>query len=171
MKKVSVFVVLLAVVFLGFNASAQTKSKYAHVNSNDLMQVMPGMDTARTAIENHAKQLEDEMKAMYAEYERKVTDFQEKQGTMSQSLQQVKMKEIQDLQARIQSFEEQAQLDLQAKQEELLKPLVDRAKDAISAVAKENGYSYVFDSGLGVILYSEETDNILELVKKKIGIK
>jgi len=171
MKKVSVFVVLLAVVFLGFNASAQTKSKYAHVNSNDLMQVMPGMDTARTAIENHAKQLEDELKAMYAEYERKVADFQEKQGTMSQSLQQVKMKEIQDLQARIQSFEEQAQLDLQAKQEELLKPLVDRAKDAISAVAKENGYSYVFDSGLGVILYSEETDNILELVKKKIGIK
>ena len=171
MKKVSVFVVLLAVVFLGFNASAQTKSKYAHVNSNDLMQVMPGMDTARTAIETFAKQLEDEMKAMYNEYEKKVADFQRDQPILSQSVQNVKMKDIQDLQARIQTFEEQAQLDLQAKQEELLKPLVDRAKDAISAVAKENGYSYVFDSGLGVILYSEETDNILELVKKKIGIK
>ena len=171
MKRVSVFVVLLMVVFLGFNASAQTKSKFAHVNSNDLMLIMPGIDTAQTAIQDHAKQLEDEMKAMYAEYERKVTDFQEKQATMSQSLQQVKMKEIQDLEARIRSFEEQAQLDLQSKQEELLKPIVDRAKAAIADVAKENGYTYVFDSGLGVLLYSEESDNIIELVKKKLGIK
>ena len=171
MKRVSVFVVVLMVVFLGFNVSAQTKSKFAHVNSNDLMLIMPGIDTAQTAIQNHAKQLEDEMKAMYSEYEKKATDFQEKQATMSQSLQQVKMKEIQDLESRIRSFEEQAQIDLQSKQEELLKPIVDRAKAAIADVAKENGYSYVFDSGLGVLLYSEESDNIIELVKKKLGIK
>ncbi len=171
MKRVSVFVTLLMVVFLGFNLSAQTKSKFAHVNSNDLMLLMPGIDTAQKAIQDYAKQLEDEMKAMYGEYEKKTADFQNNQATMSQSLQQIKLKELQDLETRIRAFEEQAQAELQSKQEALLKPLVDKAKVAIADVAKEHGYSYVFDSALGVLLYSDETDNIMELVKKKLGIK
>ena len=171
MKKVSFFAVFVLVICLGFNVSAQTKSKFAHVNSNDLMLIMPGIDTAQQAIQNYAKQLEDEMKAMYSEYEKKALDFQNNQATMSQSLQQIKMKELQDLEARIRSFEEQAQTELQTKQEELLRPVVDKAKAAIADVAKEQGYTYVFDSGLGVLLYSDEGDNIIELVKKKLGIK
>ncbi|MDR0368233.1 MAG: OmpH family outer membrane protein, partial [Bacteroidales bacterium] len=133
--------------------------------------IMPGIDTAQQAIQDYAKQLEDEMKAMYSEYEKKALDFQNTQATMSQSLQQTKMKELQDLEARIRTFEEQAQTELQSKQEELLRPIVDKAKAAIAEVAKENGYTYVFDSGMGVLLYSDESDNIMELVKKKIGIK
>ena len=171
MKRVSVIVAFLVIVFLGFNLSAQNKTKLAHVNSNDLMLMMPGIDTAQKAIQDYAKLLEDEMKAMYAEYEKKTTDFQNNQATMSQSLQQVKLKEIQEMEKRIRDFEEHAQTELQIKQEDLLKPIVDRAKSAIGEVAKEHGYSYVFDSALGALLYSDESDNIMELVKKKLGIK
>jgi outer membrane protein len=171
MKKASVFVTLLMVVFLGFNLSAQTKIKLAHVNSSDLMAVMPGVDTAQKIIQDYGAQLKDEIEAMYKEYEKKATDFQNNQATMSQIMQQNKMKELQDLEARIRTFEEQAQTELQTKQEEVLKPIVDKAKWAIGEVAKENGYTYVFDSALGVLLYSEESDNIIELVKKKLGIK
>jgi outer membrane protein len=159
------------VFLLGFDLSAQTKIKLAHVNSNDLMLMMPGIDSVQKTVQDLAKKLEDEGKAMMTEYEKKVTDFQNNQATMSQSLQQTKMKEIQDLEARIRAFEEQAQEELQSKQEELLKPIVDAAKKAIGEVAKEQGYSYVFDSAGGVLLYSDESDNIIELVKKKIGIK
>jgi outer membrane protein len=171
MKKASVFVALLMVVFLGFNLSAQTKIKLAHVNSNDLMTVMPGIDTAQKIIQDYANQLKEELEAMYKEYEKKTTDFQNNQATMSQIMQQNKVKELQDLQARIQSFEEQAQTEIQTKQEEILKPIVDKAKWAIGEVAKENGYTYVLDSVSVVLLYSEESDNIIELVKKKLGIK
>ena len=171
MKRISVIVTLLVVVFLGFNLSAQTKTKLAHVNSNDLMLVMPGIDTVQKAIQDYAKKLDDEGKAMLAEYEKKVTDFQNNQATMSQSLQQIKMKEIQELESRIRAFEEQAQMELQSKQEELLKPIVDKAKAAIAEVAKEQGYTYVFDAAVGGLIYSDENDDILSLVKKKLGIK
>ena len=171
MKRVSVFGTLLVVVFLGFNVSAQTKIKLAHVNSNDLMLMMPGIDSVQKTIQDYTKLLKEEGEAMMTEFEKKYADFQEKQPTMSQSLQQVKMKELQELQSRIQSFEEQAQDELQSKQEELLKPIVDKARAAIAEVAKEQGYNYVFDSALGVLLYSDDSDNIIELVKKKLGIK
>ena len=170
MKRISVFVVLM-IVFLGFNLSAQNKTKLAHVNSNDLMKLMPGIDTAQQAIQDHAKQLDDEFKAMYGEYEKKKIDFQEKQATMSQSLQQVNLKKLADMEERLREFEENAREELQTVQEDVLKPIVDRAKWAIAEVAKEQGYTYVLDSALGVLLYSDESDNIIELVKKKLGIK
>jgi outer membrane protein len=159
------------IVLLGFNLSAQTKTKFAHVNSNDLMLMMPGIDTAQKFIQDYAKQLEDEGKAMYSEYEKAMTNFQNNQATMSQSLQQTRLKELQDMETRIRAFEEQAQGELQSKQEDILKPIVEKARAAIAEVAKEQGYSYVFDSAMGVLLYSDEADNIMELVKKKLGIK
>jgi len=171
MKRVTVLVTFTALFFLGFNANAQSKIKLAHVNSTELMKVMPGVDTAQKAIQDFAKQLEEEQKAMYAEFEKKYADFQRDQPILPKSTQDVKMKELQDLQDRIKMFEENAQIDLQEKQEDLLKPIIDRAKKAIEEVAKENGYNYVFDSGIGVLLYSDESDDILNLVKKKLGIK
>ena len=61
---------------------------------------------------------------------------------------------------------------MQERQSELMKPLVDRAKKAIEEVAKENGYSYIFDTstGVGALLYTPESDDIMPLVKKKLGI-
>ena len=97
--------------------------------------------------------------------------FQKDQATMSQAMQQTKMQDLEDMKKRIESFQEQAQTELQEKQEELLKPLIDKAKAAIDKVAKENGYSYVFDTAQGVVLYSEGGDDIIELVKKELGIK
>lgn len=172
MKKISILTAVIA-CFLMFNnsVSAQSKVKLAHINSADLMQIMPGRDTAQKLIENYAASLEEELKTMYAEYQTKATKFQETQATMSQIVQQSKLKELQDLENRIKLFDEQAQEDLQSKQEELLKPLIDKAKAAIAEVAKENGYTYVFDSSVGVLLYFENSDDIIELVKKKLNIK
>ncbi|MBO4581139.1 MAG: OmpH family outer membrane protein [Bacteroidales bacterium] len=171
MKRLAFIVTFIALFFLGFNAQAQTKVKLAHINSSELMKIMPGIDTAQKILEDYQTQLQDELKAMYSEYEKKAMDFQDKQATMSQSLQQVKIKELQDLESRIKTFESSAQEDFQNKQEETLTPIIDRAKAAISEVAKELGYTYVFDTSLGVLLYQEESDNIFEAVKKKIGIK
>ena len=173
MKKFSILTVIIIglLAFTSNNVSAQAKLKIAHLNSADLMQVMPGKDTAQKIIETYAASLEEELKTMYTEYQNKAKIFQESQATMSQLVQQSKLKELQDLENRIKMFDEQAQEDLQAKQEELLKPLIDKAKAGIAEVAKENGYSYVFDTSVGALLYQEDSDDILPLVKKKLNIK
>ena len=172
MKKLSVFTTLIiSFLIISLPLSAQQKVKLAHLNSADLMQIMPGKDTAQKILETYSASLEDELKTMYSEYQTKADYFKKNQATMSQIVQDSKLKELQDLESRIKSFDEQAQTDLQSKQEELLKPLIDRAKAAIADVAKENGYTYVFDSSVGALLYFENSDDIIELVKKKLNIK
>ena len=64
-----------------------------------------------------------------------------------------------------------AQEQLQNREAELLKPIIDRAKKAIEDVAKEGGYTYILDAGTAAILYSQDSDDIMPLVKKKLGLK
>lgn len=160
---------ILILSLSGFGINAQNK-KMGHINSNDLLLLMPERKEAETKIQEEAKKLEQQLSTMTAEYQTKVTDYQTNSATMTDLIKQTKAKEIQDLEQRIQDFQQNAQESLQKKEQELLKPIIEKAKKAIEDVAKEGGYGYVFDTSAGVILYSPEGDNVMSLVKKKLGL-
>jgi outer membrane protein len=90
---------------------------------------------------------------------------------MSDLIRQTKEKELSDLQSRIDAFQTKAQQDLQDKQAELLQPIIEKAKNAVQEVAKENKCSYVLNKIEDVILFSDPADDLLPLVKKKLGIQ
>ncbi len=170
MKKL--IVVISFVLLAGVSSLyAQADAKFGYVNSTELMQVMPGMDTVETALNAHRASLEQTMQTMYQEYQTKAQDYQNNYNTMSQIIRQTKEKEIQDMQTRIQQFQQTADQDLQRKQAELFNPLVTRAQKAISDVAKENAYTYIFDVSTGGLAFYENGDNIMALVKTKLGIE
>ena len=104
------------------------------------------------------------------EYQAKITDYQDNVATMSDLIRQTKEKEITDLQARIQAFQQSADQDLSTKQAELFNPLIEKVKNAINDVGRENGYTYIMDIGAGAVVYFEGGDDVLPLVKKKLGI-
>lgn len=165
--------ILLFAAMLAFSASAfaQKTVKLGHINSSDLMQIMPGKDSAQAAFEAEVKILDGELKAMQEELEKKLTDYQERKSQMTELIRSTKEQELNDLNQRIQVYQQNAQKKLQEKEAELLQPIIDRAKQAISDVAKENGYTYIFDTSAGAVLYQQDSDDILNLVKKKLGLK
>lgn len=165
--------ILLFAAMLAFSASAfaQKTVKLGHINSSDLMQIMPGKDSAQSAFEAEVKILEGELKAMQDELEKKLNDYQERKSQMTELIRSTKEQELNDLNQRIQIYQQNAQKKLQEKEAELLQPIIDRAKQAISDVAKENGYTYIFDTSAGAVLYQQDSDDILNLVKKKLGLK
>ncbi len=150
---------------------AQKTIKLGHINSNDLMQIMPGRDSAQTVLQAEVQELETTLKTMQSEMEKRYNEYMENQSGWTELIRNTKQREIQDMGARIQEFQENAQKQLQQREQELLKPIIDRAKKAIEDVAAEGGYSYVFDSGVSALLYSPESDDIMPLVKKKLGLK
>lgn len=165
--------ILLFAAMLAFSASAfaQKTVKLGHINSSDLMQIMPGKDSAQSAFEAEVKILEGELKAMQDELEKKLADYQSRKDQMTELIRTTKEQELNDLSQRIQIYQQNAQKKLQEKEAELLQPIIDRAKQAISDVAKENGYTYIFDTSAGAVLYQQDSDDILNLVKKKLGLK
>ena len=170
MKK-GFIVLLVALLALGGSAMAQKNIKLGHINSNDLMQIMPGRDTAMALLQKEVEDLQAEMEAMKKEYETQVNNYLAKKDQLSELIRKSKESDIQKMAERIETFQTNAQKLLEDRQEELLKPIVDRAKAAIEEVGKENGYTYIFDAGVGTLLYSQDSDDIMPLVKKKLGLK
>ena len=122
-------------------------------------------------MEAFSKTVQDELKKMSDEFETKLAAYQKNQATMSDAIKDLREKELRDMQTRIQEFQENAQENARNKEQELLKPIIEKAKSTISTVAKEGGYTYVFDSSPGTpLLYKPDGDNIMGAVKKKMGI-
>ena len=168
--KVFKIVILMVVVAFSTSVTAQKDAKIGHINSNDLLSAMPERTAVQKDLEEYAGQLKVTLDAMRKEYETKVGEFQAKQEVMTDVIKDNKIKEITDLEKRIGEFQQTAEADLQKKEQALLQPIIDKAKTAIDDVAKENGYTYILDSSVGVVLYSVEGDDILPKVKTKLGI-
>lgn len=169
MKKTLIAIVACLFVF-GGSAMAQKNIKLGHINSNDLMQIMPGRDSAQTVLQAEVQELEATLKTMQGEMEKRYNEYMENQSGWTELIRNTKQREIQDMGARIQEFQENAQKQLQQREQELLKPIIDRAKKAISDVAAEGGYTYILDSGTGTVLFSQDSDDIMPQVKKKLGL-
>jgi outer membrane protein len=90
---------------------------------------------------------------------------------MMEAVREEQMKEVDSLQREISSFQENVQGEIQKLQLKLMKPLNDKYLKVMQTVAKENGYTYVFDLSSGFVAYHpENTGDITEQVKKKMGI-
>lgn len=170
MKKTLIAIVACMLAF-GGTAVAQKSIKLGHINSNDLMQIMPGRDSAQTVLQAEVTELEETLKSMQAEAEKRYNDYVANQAGWTELIRQTKQREIQDMATRMEEFQKNAQEQLQTREAELLKPIIDRAKKAIEDVAKEGGYTYILDAGTAAILYSQDSDDIMPQVKKKLGLK
>ncbi|MBA3647181.1 MAG: OmpH family outer membrane protein [Chitinophagales bacterium] len=152
------------------SCQAQTP-KLGHINSADLLAAMPEVKKADSSLQGYQKTLEDQNQTMLTEYQQKVQDFQKSGQSWTDAVKEVKQSEIQDLQGRIQDFQQTAQDKLQTKKQEIYAPILKKAEDTIKQVAKDNNYSYVFDTSAGAVVYFPDTDDLMTLVKKKLGLK
>lgn len=149
---------------------AQQPVKLGHIDTSELLRMMPGRDSAQVQLERYARELESTFVAMQNEFQTKYTDYLEKQATFSDLIRQSRERELGSLQDRIQEFQESAQQDLADQENKLLSPIIQKARDAISEVSRENGFTYVFDTSSGLVLYFENGENIMPLVRQKLGI-
>ena len=150
--------------------SAVAQNKLGYINSNELLSIMPESSAMQEELQSYAKGLESSLAAMQAEGEKKLSDYQQNEAAMSDLVKQDKVRELESIQQRILEFQQNAQESLAAKEQELITPILDKARNAIEDVAKEGNFTYIFDASTGNILYAAESENILSLVKAKLGL-
>jgi len=162
---------LIILSFLSFlTICSFGQSKFGYIDSSELLSLMPEKKTAEGELQTFAKSLESQLGAMQAEYQASVQDYQANEASYTDLVTQDKISEITNLVTRIQSFQQNAQNALQKKEQELLEPILAKARTAIEDIAKEGKFTYIFDSSMGSILYADENENVMPLVKKKLGL-
>lgn len=157
---------MVALLFIAGNQAMNAQAKTAHVDVSDLMSKMPAMLEAQKQLEKLSGTYDTEYKTMVDEYQNKLKKYEQEAPTVTEAVNETRSKEVQDMQKRIVDYRDNAQKELQQKESDIVKPIMEKVKASIQKVGKAKGYQYVLNSE-GLLL--ADGPNITADVKKDLG--
>lgn len=161
---IATFAILLSTAAFG--------QKFGYVNSDALITEMPEVKQADAKLETLQKQLQKQGQQKLQNLQAKAQELQrkEKQGEIAPKNLQAEAEKLKQEEMELGQFEQDMQQQIMQKRQELYQPILDRVNGVIQEVAKEKGYTYIFDASTGVILYADESTDVTELVKAKLSL-
>ncbi|HEY4110447.1 OmpH family outer membrane protein [Puia sp.] len=170
MKKIVTIVVVVMGLILAGNSTKAQGTKIGYISLQELIPSMPEYKKADTSLNDYQNALAQNFEDMKKEYMEKDSLLNSKDSLKyTKSQLELKKREISEMVVKLQGWQQQAQQLYQQKQQELIQPIQKKAVEAVQAVAKENGFAYVLTKE--ALLSSPPADDLLPLVKKKLGIK
>ena len=160
---------LTATLIIAFSFNAQAQSKVAHINTQELVESMPEMKSAKSELEKLAKTYETDIQAMATELQNKITQYDAESSTKTDEENGKRLQEVQSMEQSIRQYQAQAQQDLQKKELDLLRPITEKAKNAILKVGNAQGFDYILDSSQGQGVIMANGKDLLADVKAELG--
>lgn len=169
MKKFrSLFVAV--VLFIGATSFMNAQAKVAHIDTQVLVEAMPEMKSAQNQLEKLQKTYDTEIKSLAKELDTKYKQYEMEADSKTAEQNQKRMEEVQGMQQNIQAYRQKALEELQKKEVDIYKPILEKARVAIQKVARAKGFEYVLDSATGNGVILADGKDLLPDVKKELGI-
>ena len=166
MKKI---IMIAALALMAVAASAQ-ETKFAYVDFNEIIMLMPEMDSARATMEENQKTNEEILMSMYEEYQLKAQQYEQKEATWTQAIRESKQKELMDIQARLEQTQQSLQQEMQQLQNSLQTPIYEKAQNTVSELAKAKGVAAVFEKGSLLYLNPDQMVDLTPEARTALGI-
>ena len=159
--------ILMLALALPMLASAQ---KIGHVSSQEIMAIMPETKKMAEKLDSLQGVYETQLANMQEEFNKKLTEFQQQQTTMTAGVREFRQQELAEMEQRTQMFYQTVQKELQAKQVEYLQPVQAKLLEAINKVGAAQGCTYVMDKA-GMLYIAPDALDLTPAVKAELGIK
>ena len=174
MKKV--FLSLITLVIFGSISAQAQKVGYCEVDK--IVQIMPEYITAKAKLQGEVKDIQSQAEEMQVEFNNKYKAYNDNvalpdgdKTKWSTAIVQVKEQELQQLQQRIQDFQQTAQQTIQKRQVELLQPISNKVDSVIDVVMAEKGISFVFKDLTTIEINKKKCEDVSPFVKQKLGLQ
>jgi outer membrane protein len=161
---------LIALIGLSFGVNAQ---KIGHLNSGNMLTFMPEAAKADTVLVIFRNGLMAKGDTLAMAFKKEYDAFMGayNAGTLSAQQAQKRQADLENQQKALQAYGQDMEQQVATLRQQLLQPILAKLDEAIKAVAKENMFTIIFDTASGSSLYAQESDDIMPLVKQKLGIK
>lgn len=168
-----VYYSLLAIILLAVGTvNGQQPMKFGHVNSAEILQAMPELKAVEQQMEAEFDEKEAQLVTMQEELQSKQQAYQAEAPGLSAEARTAKETELMELNQKVQNYYLLSQQQIQAKQNELQAPIIQKLKAAIQEVGDEEGFLYIFEMTSRVPVFaSEKSIDVGSLVKAKLGIQ
>lgn len=163
------FFFLVAFAIVGMSSVQAQKSGYISVEQ--VVSLMPEIGRIDTALQKF------QVDSVNTEYASLIQEYQYKDSILTKTdttkiptaVKTQHRRDLDQIAYQVQNWQAISQQAMQSKQQEYLAPVYQRVMKAINDVAKENGYSFVYNQE--VLLVAPPSDNLLPLVARKLNIK
>ena len=166
MKKI-LLIAAMAVMSL---AAAAQDFKFAYVDMNELIMLAPEMDAAREKLQAAELEAQETYNAMVEEYQTKMQQYQQKAETWTATIRESKAAELQQIEYRIQEFNQAISQELQQTQQSLQMPIVQKAQEVVNELAKAKGVAFVIDKANLLYIGEGQGVNLTPEARVKLNI-
>ena len=160
---------VLAGALIGLSEGVTAQAKIGYINTEELIGSMPETEAANSQLQEYQSTLQEQGNDYYRELSEKDSVFQADSAKYTQTQKELKRNDLIALYQKVQGWNQTMQQMIQEKSQALIIPIRTKAIDAVKVVAKENGYTYILEEA--AVLVGPPGDDILPLVKKKLGVK
>ena len=167
LKKIAI-VALMFILPLGVMAQA----KFAHLNSQEIITVMPEFTKAQADLDAMSKKFQEEMQRTQNEFNKRYQEFVAQADSLPKTIAERRQKELQDMAQRQEQFQQEAYQTMQQAQQDAMTPIYKKLDEAIQAVGKAEGVVYIFDIARTPIAFvSSQSIDVTAKVTAQVGIK
>ena len=160
---------IAAMAVMSVAASAQN-FKFAFVDMNELIMLMPEMDEARAKMETAELEAQETYGAMVEEYQTKAQQYQQKAESWTPTIRESKAAELQQIEMRIQEFNQAISQELQQTQQMLQMPILEKAQKVVNELAKAKGVAFVADKASFLYIDEAQAINLTPEARVKLNI-
>ena len=162
----------LFIFLFSISFSSLFAQKFGHLNSLQLIAELPEIQGANTTLEVYQTQLEAQGKVMVEKLERDYNAYMQdiNAGNLSQVQIAQAESDLQLQQQALQQYEVDAQNKVLEKRTELYQPVLDKVRKILEEIGKEQGYMMIFDTSQGALLHVQESNDLTEEVKRRLGL-
>ena len=140
--------------------------KIAYVDLAKALQSVDAGKTAKSALEKEVTQKRTDLEKQQQQLQSEAEQFEKKAAIMNESAKAAKQAELQKRFAEFQKVAAESQMDLQKRERELTKPIIDELRMIIEGIGKEKAYQLILEKNEGAVLYAESgsdlTDSVVE---------
>lgn len=155
-----------AVPALAQSAPTPTTPKIAYIDSKVVLSRAPGRQQAEDTFNKEMEASRAQVQKMGDSLQTMIADYQKVQATLAATVREQReaaiRKKQDDYQSRASSLDQQ----MQQRQMELVKPIMDQIRKVLDEIRQEDGYAFILDAGseAGVIVAADRNLDITEKV-------
>lgn len=146
--------VLLGLAGFVVVAAAQAP-KLSYVDSERIINDLPEAQAAQKDLEGTIKGWQDQLQQMSDDFQKAVDEYQKKESVMAPAAKESEQKRLSDMRQKALDFQNQKlgqNGEAQQLRDKKLAPIREKILKAIEAVAKEEGFNFVFDKANDILL-------------------
>ncbi len=156
----------------GARAEAASDLKFGYIDLQKAIQETSTGKKAKKELEKELTTKREELAKKEANVKKMQEDFEKKKNILTEEVKQAKAAELQQEVMKFRDLFGQSQLNMQKKEQELTRPILEKLQDIIEKIAKEGGYTMILEKSEQSVLWAKKeidlTDEVVKQYEKTV---